>query len=161
TDKKENLMSILEAFGESGETIVFPTHPRTKKAIGDSRSSLERRARSDLLAISKWSNIKLIDPVGYLDSLMLQKNAKKVLTDSGGVQKEAYMLNVPCITLRRETEWIETVKDGWNKLVGADKEQIIRAIKYFLPKRPQHNYFGSGDASDKIIKILKNFERSN
>lgn len=150
TDKKENLMSILEAFGESGETIVFPTHPRTKKAIGDWR-----------LAISKWLNIKLIDPVGYLDSLMLQKNAKKVLTDSGGVQKEAYMLNVPCITLRRETEWIETVKDGWNKLVGADKEQIIRAIKYFLPKRPQHNYFGSGDASDKIIKILKNFERSN
>lgn len=148
TDNKENLKTILEAFGESGETIVFPVHPRTKVAISKWR-----------IEISKWTNIKFIDPVGYLDSLKLQVNSKKVLTDSGGVQKEAYIFKVPCITLRTETEWVETVKDGWNIIVGSNKAKIVDSIKNFSPKSKQHNYFGSGDSASKITGIIDDYLR--
>lgn len=146
TDKEENLRNILEAFGESGETIIFPAHPRTvsvMKKLG--------------LKVESWSNIKITDPVGYLESLVLQENAKKVLTDSGGVQKEAYLLEVPCITLREETEWVETVKDGWNVLVGADKKKILEAISDFNPRNKQHDYFGTGNSAAKIVEILDKY----
>lgn len=146
TDNKRNLENILKAFSDSGETIVVPLHPRTKKAVSDWR-----------LAIGDYSNIKFIDPVGYLDSIQLQANAKKILTDSGGVQKEAYMLGVPCITLREETEWVETVEDGWNVLVRADKKKIGQVIKKFLPKGRQHNYFGFGKSAQKISGIIANY----
>ena len=86
---------------------------------------------------------------------MLEKNAKKILTDSGGVQKEAYILKVPCITLRENTEWVETVDDGWNMLVGADKEKIIKKANDFEPKDEQRDVFGEGDASAKIVKVIK------
>jgi UDP-N-acetylglucosamine 2-epimerase len=144
TDKRNNLRNILEAFGASSEKIVFPVHPRTKKMIKRFRISIP-------------GNIKVIKPVGYLDSLSLQANAKKVLTDSGGMQKEAYFLKVPCITLRNETEWVETVRDGRNILVGSDKLKIIEAIKEFAPKGRQHDYFGSGDTAEKIINILRKY----
>jgi len=142
TDNKENLKNILEAFGESSETIVLPTHPRTQKMI--------KKFRIKIL-----KNIKAIDPLSYLDSLQLQANAKKVLTDSGGVQKEAYILKVPCITLRKETEWVETVEDGWNVLVGSNKVKIIKAIKEFRPKRNQKKHYGEGIASKKIVNIIE------
>ena len=93
-------------------------------------------------------------PVGYFDFLWLQKNAKKILTDSGGIQKEAYCLNVPCITLRDNTEWTETVEDGWNILVGSDKEKIISAVNSFEPSGSQRNVFGDGNASSKIVEII-------
>jgi len=85
---------------------------------------------------------------------MLEKNAYKILTDSGGVQKEAYILGVPCITLRNTTEWVETVRDGWNVLVGAGKEEIVRMAKEFRPSKGRSNVFGSGRASLKIVGIL-------
>jgi UDP-N-acetylglucosamine 2-epimerase (non-hydrolysing) len=97
---------------------------------------------------------KVIKPVGYLDMLMLEKNAKKILTDSGGIQKEAYIFKVPCITLRENTEWIETVKDGWNVLAGANKDKIIKMANDFEPKGEQRNVFGDGDASERIKKII-------
>jgi UDP-N-acetylglucosamine 2-epimerase len=99
-------------------------------------------------------NIIIIDPVGYFDFIWLQKNASKILTDSGGIQKEAYILNVPCITLRDNTEWIETIQDKWNILVGACKNKIIEAIKNFEPKNKQRKVFGDGNAGEKIVNIL-------
>ena len=98
--------------------------------------------------------IKVIKPVGYLDMLILEKNAKKILTDSGGIQKEAYIFKVPCITLRENTEWVETVEDGWNVLVGADKKKIIKKANDFEPKNKQRNVFGDGNASERIRKII-------
>lgn len=98
--------------------------------------------------------IKVIKPVGYLDMLMLEKNARKILTDSGGVQKEAYIFKVPCITLRENTEWVETVEDGGNVLVGADKEKIIKMVNEFEPESEQRDIFGSGSASERIKKII-------
>ncbi|MEX0621766.1 MAG: UDP-N-acetylglucosamine 2-epimerase (non-hydrolyzing) [Candidatus Woykebacteria bacterium] len=142
TDEKERLEGIFEAFGESKETIVLPAHPRTRKMIKQFKIDIP-------------SNVKLIEPIGYLDSIQLQLNAKKILTDSGGVQKEAYMLKVSCITLRNETEWVETVRDGWNTLVGPDKEKILHAIKNFSPTKKQHNIFGSGNSASKIAQILE------
>ena len=101
------------------------------------------------------NNLQIIDPVGYLDALMLIKNAAKVITDSGGIQKEAYLLNSPCITVRENTEWVETVKAGWNILTGYDKEKIIDAIKNFAPTSRQPNIFGDGNTAKKIIDILR------
>ncbi|NJE26412.1 UDP-N-acetylglucosamine 2-epimerase (non-hydrolyzing) [Thermococcus sp. MV5] len=146
TDFKKNLESIVDAFIESEETVVFPIHPRTKKYLG--YYGLTKK-------IEKAENIMLIDPVGYLDMLVLEENAKKILTDSGGVQKEAYFLKVPCITLRKRTEWVETVEDEWNILVGADKEKIIKAIREFKPSGETYSYkFGDGKASKRIVKTL-------
>ena len=86
--------------------------------------------------------------------LCLEKNAKKIITDSGGVQKEAYWLKVPCITLRDITEWIETVRGGWNILVGIDKKKIVKAIQEFNPRQKQHNYFGDGKTAKRILKYF-------
>ncbi len=114
TDSRENMKSIIEALGELGRTVVFPVHPRTEKCLRE-YGLLERRP----------GNVKLIQPLGYLDMLILMANAEKILTDSGGIQKEAYMLGVPCVTLRENTEWMETLEGGWNMLVGAEKDNIL------------------------------------
>ena len=85
---------------------------------------------------------------------VFKNRIKKILTDSGGMQKEAYILKVPCITLRDRTEWIETVDDGWNILVGRDENRIIDAVKNFDPKEKQRNVYGDGEASKKIVEII-------
>ncbi|HOS68413.1 MAG TPA: UDP-N-acetylglucosamine 2-epimerase (non-hydrolyzing), partial [Methanoculleus sp.] len=110
TDSRENMAAIIGALGEAGVPVVFPVHPRTRKFL----------LGYDLLAAMP-ENIRITEPLGYLDMLRLMAHAKKILTDSGGVQKEAYMLGVPCITLRENTEWVETVEAGWNVLVGAER----------------------------------------
>lgn len=142
TDDLERLENIVDAFCEIGN-LVFPCHPRTEKC---------------LKGFGLWDrlvkNVRVVRPVGYLDMLMLEKNAMKVLTDSGGVQKEAYIFKVPCITLRDNTEWVETVEDGWNVLVGADEEKIVREANEFEPGNKQRNVFGEGDASGRIAKIV-------
>ena len=147
TEGRERLESIIEAFIESGELIVFPAHPRTRKYL---------EAYSLIDEVEKAGNVLMIPPVGYLDMLALEENARKILTDSGGVQKEAYFLKVPCITLRERTEWIETVEDGWNILVGAEREKILRAIREFEPRGETYTYrFGDGKTSERIAKILE------
>ncbi len=142
TDSFERMKSIVEAFCEIGN-VVFPCHPRTEKM---------------LKKFGLWDSlreIKVIKPVGYLDMLMLEKNAKLILTDSGGVQKEAYILRVPCITLRNNTEWVETVEEEWNVLVGTDKDKIVKTSMNFNPENPQSDIFGDGGASERIKEILK------
>jgi UDP-N-acetylglucosamine 2-epimerase len=104
------------------------------------------------------SEVRVIKPVGYLEMLLLERSARRILTDSGGVQKEAYMLMVPCITMCDETEWVETVEDGWNVLVGADKEKIISAASSFDPHSEQREMFGKGDASQRIVGAILDFE---
>ena len=146
TDDFNRLKSIADAFCEI-ENLIFPCHPRTEK-------HLNKFGLWDKLA----EKVKVIKPVGYLDMLMLEKNARKILTDSGGVQKEAYIFKVPCITLRRSTEWIETVEDRWNVLVGADKERIVRKVVEFEPTGGQRNVLGDGKASEKIRGIIEGLQ---
>ncbi|RLG31400.1 UDP-N-acetylglucosamine 2-epimerase (non-hydrolyzing) [Methanosarcinales archaeon] len=143
TDDKRNLQNIVDAFCEVDETIIFPVHPRTAKYLEE--YGLYEKLKK---------HAKLIKPLGYLDFLKLMAHARKILTDSGGVQKEAYMLKVPCITLRTNTEWIETVEDGWNVLVGVNKERIIRMVNEFVPDIMQRNVFGDGKASGRVVKIV-------
>jgi len=144
TDNMNRLRNIVDALCEVNGNVIFPCHPRTEKA-------LKKFGLWDKLK----RNVNVIKPVGYLDMLVLEKNAKKIITDSGGVQKEAYIFKVPCITLRDRTEWIETVEDGWNILVGANKDMIINAIDDFKPKGKTYTHkFGDGKASEKIMKIL-------
>ncbi|MGQ4892549.1 MAG: non-hydrolyzing UDP-N-acetylglucosamine 2-epimerase, partial [Candidatus Njordarchaeia archaeon] len=150
TNNKKNLENIVDAFIEWGELIVFPAHPRTVKFL----RSYELYER-----LEKAESVLLIKPVSYLDMLVLEKNAKKILTDSGGVQKEAYFLRVPCITLRERTEWVETVEDDWNVLTGADKNKILKAIKEFAPYGETYSYkFGNGKASERIVEIINEVE---
>lgn len=150
TDKVRNLSAIVETLLEIEEQVVFPAHPRTVKHL-DEYGLLERLKRS--------SNCKLVAPVSYLDFLVLEQNAKKILTDSGGVQKEAYFFKVPCITLRENTEWVETVEDGWNVLVGTNKGLIIQMAREFSPSNVQRKVFGNGKASEKISNILTGWQR--
>jgi UDP-N-acetylglucosamine 2-epimerase len=143
TDAPENLQAILAAFGELGETVIFPAHPRTRKMLEIFKLN------------SKIENLKLIEPVGYLDMLMLEQNARLILTDSGGMQKEAYFFAVPCVTLRPETEWVETVEAGWNVVVGADMARIIQAVRSFMiPSGVHPGLYGDGHAAGQIVQTL-------
>ncbi|MFZ5516343.1 MAG: non-hydrolyzing UDP-N-acetylglucosamine 2-epimerase [Candidatus Zhuqueibacterota bacterium] len=145
TDSQERLTAIVSAILAAEETTVFPVHPRTVKYLKQYQL-YQKLEQSD--------NVLLTEPVSFLDMICLEKNARQILTDSGGVQKEAYFYQVPCITLREETEWVETVTDGWNCLVGADAQKIISAIQSFSPNTPQKGHYGDGTASDKIVATL-------
>jgi UDP-GlcNAc3NAcA epimerase len=142
-DDPRRLFDILETLSLTGETMVFPSHPRTLKAIRSADFSLGK-------------NIKLVEPVGYLDMLWLEKNARMILTDSGGVQKEAYWLGVPCVTLRTETEWVETAQLGWNIVAGVDRSNILAAVQNFSIPNSRPALFGDGDASQQIVQYLLN-----
>ncbi len=145
TDNDRRLISIFKAFDQlsaNGLPVVIPLHPRTRKIINESGLTAK--------------NVQIIEPVSYLDMLLLEKQAKVILTDSGGVQKEAYWMKVPCITLRDETEWTETVESGWNVLAGADAGKILEfASNCGCPAR-QEQLFGDGHASEKIVAALIN-----
>mgnify|MGYP001085035647 CR=1 FL=1 len=144
TDVPENLQNILSGFLEIDEPIIFPVHPRTKKILNSNYSSL----------LTPRSSLKMIEPVGYLDMLVLEQNARAILTDSGGMQKEAYFFGVPCVTMRTETEWVETIEAGWNVLVGADREKIVETAMSFKLDNPRPELYGDGRAAEKILKIL-------
>lgn len=148
TEVKERLANIVEALIKIANCykVVFPVHPRTRKA-------LERNGLYGELSNNK--NITIIPPLNYLDFVKLESNALKIVTDSGGVQKEAYILGVPCITLRNTTEVIEIVREGWSVLTDVNVDLILDAIENFNPKggSPRRS-LGKGDAASRIAKIL-------
>jgi UDP-GlcNAc3NAcA epimerase len=146
TDNATNLQSIASALVElanSTAPVIFPVHPRTRTRLMDAAKNID------------CSGLLLVEPVSYLDMLMLEKNAAAILTDSGGVQKEAFWLSVPCLTLREETEWIETVEAGWNFVVGADKSAIIDCAKGIGGKFSQVSCSSEdGHAAERIVSVL-------
>lgn len=144
TNSVERLTSIIKALSECGKKIILPLHPRTKKFISQYNLKI-------------GDNIQIIDPVGYLETILLEENSKKIVTDSGGIQKEAYFLSKPCITMRDETEWIETVQNGWNTIVGSDSNKILDAIENFNPTGTPASAFGNGDASSIITDIIEKY----
>lgn len=145
TDNAKNLRSIMAAFAEIDEPIIFPVHPRTRQKMAEFGLGNPE---------FKIQNPKLIEPVGYLDMLMLEQNARLILTDSGGMQKEAYFFGVPCVTLRPETEWVETVEAGWNVLVGARKEVMLDVVGNIWPADPPAPVFGIGSSAKVIVELL-------
>jgi UDP-N-acetylglucosamine 2-epimerase len=138
TDDPDRLRSIMRGLEQSEQQVVLPLHPRTRARLLDEVSP----------------RIRLIEPVGYLDMLALEDSATLIVTDSGGVQKEAYFLGKPCITIRDTTEWTETVEAGWNLLVGADAARIAEAMRTFRPAADRPHVFGDGHASVKIGELL-------
>ncbi len=142
TDDAKRLQKILTALAELEHPVIFPVHPRTRRRLAEFNLG------------PKAKNLKLIDAVGYLDMLVLEKHARLILTDSGGVQKEAFFFAVPCVTLRHETAWVETVEAGWNLLVGDDREAIVRAACEFHPTGTPPPLFGDGHAAERIAALL-------
>ena len=140
-DDSDRLRNIIEALGSLEAPVVLPLHPRTQ-------ASMQR------FGIEPGANLLVVEPVGNLEMLALERNARAVLTDSGGVQREAYFLSVPCVTLREDSEWPEIVGD-WNVLVDADKARIIDAARRPRPQTPPLPVFGDGRAAGKIVGILE------
>lgn len=156
-DNPENLERIVTAIVQLKKLmVVFPVHPRTRKQL----CSLDLYAK-----LEQQKHVKIIEPVSYLESINLVKNACLVMTDSGGVQKEAFWLKTPCITLRENTEWMETIQLGANYLVGSHTERIVRTAEEIIGNqevfrkkmRELPNPFGDGAASQKILKIVRGF----
>jgi len=136
TDNPKRLQSIFSAFSELDKPVILPIHPRTRYLLDK---------------IQFNGNVHIINPVGYLEMIYLLKHSSKVLTDSGGLQKEAYFMEKACITLRDQTEWIETLENNWNFIVAADKEKILDKIQ-INNLGPRSNAFGDGQAAEKIVK---------
>jgi len=146
TDVKENLLGILAAVGESKVPTVFPVHPRTASCL--SEYGFDRMMPRNIITTR---------PLSHMDTIHLVANSLRVLTDSGGLQKEAYILGVPCITLRDTTEWTETVSVGWNVLVGADPKKMTQAVLEHSPPNYRPRVFGPPGASERIAKIIDSF----
>jgi UDP-N-acetylglucosamine 2-epimerase len=144
TDQPERLRAIfegLERVAKEGLSVILPLHPRTRKQL----NALGMHPKK----------VQVLDPVSYLDMLVLEKNARVILTDSGGVQKEAFFFRVPCVTLREETEWVETVETGWNTLVGCDPEKIVQAALEARKGQKIAQPYGDSWAAERIVSILE------
>lgn len=143
TDDPVRLKNIFAALEALERPLVLPVHPRTRKKLAE-------------LGMAPGGAVKLVDPVGYLEMVALERAARVILTDSGGMQKEALFHRTPCVTLRDETEWVETVEAGWNVLAGADPARIAEAVEHFehvdLPEPPA--LYGSGDAGGEIARLI-------
>ncbi|SDM62783.1 UDP-N-acetylglucosamine 2-epimerase (non-hydrolysing) [Halogranum gelatinilyticum] len=144
TDDPARLAAVIDGLAESPLPVVLPLHPRTEAAL--KTHGLWDRATDAL---------HVVDPVGYLDFVCLLDGAERVATDSGGVQKEALYLDRRCVTLREETEWVETVEAGWNVLVGADADAIARALRDDEPLPPKPSLYGDGHAAERIAEALR------
>lgn len=143
TDDRERLSSILEALRDADDLpVLFPLHPRTRKMI-------------ETFGLTLPGHVRAIEPVGFLDMLELEQSCERIITDSGGVQKEAYFFGKPCVTLRDQTEWTETIEAGWNRVVGADPRAICAALEAGAPEGARPELYGSGDAGRRILEELR------
>lgn len=145
TDRPERLTNILAALNEIAQTtpVILPIHPRTRKIIANLQLNTD--------------NLSLIDPVGYLEMLWLLKHSGLVVTDSGGVQKEAFFMGKACVTMREQTEWVELIEAGANELVGADQVKIFDAVKLNLGRevKDENQLYGGGTAAQRVAGLLK------
>lgn len=141
TDDLVRLAGIMQGLGSAGLPVILPLHPRTRGKLRE-------------YGITLSANLHAVEPVGYLEMIWLEANCALVATDSGGVQKEAYFFQKPCVTLRNETEWVELVETGWNVLAGVDAEKIGEAISTARVTDDWMPIYGLGDASSKIFKVL-------
>jgi UDP-GlcNAc3NAcA epimerase len=143
-DNPDILSNILGQLDKLGEIILFPVHPRTRKMLG--------------LSGIKTKNIMLTSPLGYLDFIAVENSANRIITDSGGIQKEAYILKKPCITLRTETEWVETVEENWNLLIDPSANSICENVLSFKTPLTHNNIFGE-DVCEKMFSIIDSISR--
>lgn len=146
-DSRENMEQIVKALVGSGREVVFPVHPRSMK-------NLKRWGLIDDLRSA--GNVMILPPQGFIRFTALEKYADVIITDSGGVQKEAYFFGVPCITLRNETEWVETVEEGWNVLTGADRERILEALAH-PPRGSSRTGYGKDNVSGLIRRHIESY----
>lgn len=144
TDHPFRLQAILEALHQLEQTVVLPMHPRTRKCIQE----------ASLVHLLKHKHLIITEPLSYLDMLALLAKSRFVMTDSGGIQREAYMLRIPCITLRDETEWPETVQAGWNQIAGAHRERILHCAHNLQLPEAYPALFGDGQTAAKISNII-------
>ncbi len=145
-DRPERLARLVDLLAAlpaaTGCRVIFPAHPRTRDRL------------EGTLLIERLTGVEVIPPLGYLDFLELARSSRAVLTDSGGVQKEAYLLGVPCVTLRESTEWTETVKAGWNTLVGLDRDAALQALERPRPAGKRDELYGGGRAAERVCDVL-------
>ena len=145
-DEQERLRRLVALIERLPDDVILPLHPRTARRLDESGL----RGRVDAAAI-------VTAPLGYLDFLELARNARAILTDSGGVQKEAYLLGTPCVTLRDTTEWVETVEAGWNVLVDLDADAALRALERPVPEGERPDLYGGGRAGERIRDVLDSY----
>jgi UDP-GlcNAc3NAcA epimerase len=143
-DDRERLEALADVVAELPGRVIFPVHPRTRKRLRE--AGLSKR-------LEALENVTLGEPLGYVEFAALVRGARAVVTDSGGVQKEAYLAGVRCITLRQTTEWVETVETGWNVLVDLDKDRVIASLERPIPKdRPE--LYGDGKAGERCVAAI-------
>ncbi|HEX9092829.1 MAG TPA: UDP-N-acetylglucosamine 2-epimerase (non-hydrolyzing) [Coriobacteriia bacterium] len=146
SDDPERLGAIVRAFGRVGRPVIWAVHPRTSK-------NLDLFGLRDL--VRDFRDIRAVDPISYGQTVALLRHAAGLLTDSGGMQKEAYFFSVPCVTLRDETEWVETVELGWNTLAGADTERILAAALSLARPVGHPDVYGDGHAAEAVVTALE------
>jgi UDP-GlcNAc3NAcA epimerase len=156
TDSTELLTELLETLANIQHPVVLPLHPRVRD-----RLKRTRQLRALAKTLDRSSNLRIIEPVSYVDMILLETNARVVLTDSGGVQKEAFFLGTPCVTLRKETEWLETLEGGWNRVIGTSPAKIREIVESVWSNngatphgQPKWKSFGDGHAADKTVEVL-------
>lgn len=144
TDELAKIEEILAAFEEFDAEVIFPVHPRTRHFVDELQEKYN------------YQNILFVEPIGYLDMLYFAKNAKKIVTDSGGLQKEAYILDTPCVTVRDQTEWVETLNGNFNILSKPEKNDILDKVNDIqVDKSKKQLYYGNGDAAKKLCELLR------
>lgn len=151
-DRDERLAQLVEILECLPLPAIFPVHPRTRLRL-EAKGALDRLAAKEGLVFTP--------PLGYLDFLKLLRHAAAVLTDSGGVQKEAYLVEVPCLTLRESTEWVETVELGWNQLVGLDRGRVMKALQDLARPALHPELYGGGRAGQRVVEAIDEWARGN